>query len=247
MSVISEGGPQGGLVRPAGALAVAVVLTLLALLENSVAPWAPYYGLYALAVTALPLLLGTARFGSLRRVRWWAWPGGIGLAVLLQVAAGVLLVVLYPRLLGLFGVTPEAAAGPFWSFQAALPEMLQTAARRLGGEVGFHSALYLGLVALWAGLGEELFYRGYVQEVLRRRWNRWAALLLANLLFAIRHAAQLALVEPYPWGAAAAWVAFAFVAGLVFGWLYERTGSLWLPVWTHYWFNLIPLLLGGLG
>jgi membrane protease YdiL (CAAX protease family) len=30
--------------------------------------------------------------------------------------------------------------------------------------------------------------------------------------------------------------------GLVLGWLYERTGSLWLPVVVHYAFNVIPLL-----
>ncbi len=34
----------------------------------------------------------------------------------------------------------------------------------------------------------------------------------------------------------------AFAAGLVFGWLYEKTGSLTVPVVAHYLLNSVPFL-----
>lgn len=222
---------------PGTVIAVAVALTLLAWLENSLAPWAPYYAVYALAATALPLALGAYRFGPLGVVRWWHWPAGLLLAVALQVVAGLFLTFVWPAAAGLVGAGVAEA-----SFPAALARMFEAAAARLGGTAAGHQLVYLGLVVAWAGLGEELFYRGYVQGSLRRRWGAPAAILTANLLFATRHAAQLALVQPYPWAAAAGWVTFSFLAGLAFSWLYERTGSLWLPVFVHYAFNLIPLV-----
>jgi membrane protease YdiL (CAAX protease family) len=217
-------------------VATAVALTAVAWLENGLAPWSPYYVVYAAAATLLPLLLGTYRFGPASRVRWWHWLAALALAVVLQAVAGLLLAVAWPALLEAAGVAAAA------DFPTALARMLEVAAARLPGTAATHQMLYLGAIVLWAGLGEELFYRGYVQGTLRRHHGAAAAILVASLLFAVRHATQLALVEPYPWAAAGGWVLFSFVVGLVLGWLYERTGSLWLPVVVHYAFNVIPLL-----
>ncbi len=226
------------LLTPAGVLATAAALTAVAWLENGLAPWSPYYGVYALSATLLPLALGTYRFGPLSRLRWWHWPGLLVLAALLQVVAGVFVSTVWPALLDLVGVAAAA------DFPTALGRMFAAAAARLPGDAALHQKLYLGAILAWAGLGEELFYRGYVQGTLRRRWGRWPALVTATFLFAVRHATQLALVSPYPWAAAASWVVFAFLVGLALGLLYERTGSLWQPVIVHYAFNLLPLVAG---
>jgi hypothetical protein len=123
--------------------------------------------------------------------------------------------------------------------------MFETAAQRLGLEARRVQSLYLGFLVLWAGLGEELFYRGYVQGTLRRSRRPAVAIVLAALLFAVRHYTQMGLLWPaYPWAAATAWVAVGLLFGLVLGWIYERTGSLWLPVAIHYLFNVVPFILG---
>jgi hypothetical protein len=67
-----------------GVWVTAAVLTLIALLENSLLPWSPFYVVYALLALALPLWLGSYRFGPIRAVKWWHWPAGIVAAILFQ-------------------------------------------------------------------------------------------------------------------------------------------------------------------
>jgi membrane protease YdiL (CAAX protease family) len=224
-----------------GALVTAVLFTLLALVEHTWAPWAPFYVLYAAACIALPLQLGAFAFGPLRAVRGWHWPAAVVLAVLLQGLAGGWLA-LWERVVLALGVSQADVGSPFWAFGPALEAMLDAAAGRSGLPAATVTLLYLGFIVLWAGLGEELFYRGYLYGALRTAWGVLPAALVSAFLFAIRHAVQLALVRPdYPWGAAASWVLLSFVVGIVLTALYQRTGSLWLPVAVHYLFNLIPL------
>ena len=84
---------------------------------------------------------------------------------------------------------------------------------------------------IWAGYGEELFYRGYLHARLRAAMGRAMATLISSLLFGVRHATQLVILWPeYPWEAAGAWVLVSTIAGAGFAWLYDRSGSLAPPV-----------------
>ena len=229
--------------RPRGVLLVAAGVTLLASIENTVAPWAPFYVGYAVLCVWIPWKLGVARFGPLRAVRWWAWPLALLGGVLLQGLAGLLIGGLYPWILAQSGVPETSFTAPFYSFPAALNAMLATASARLGVDPGIVQPGYLAFIVLWAGLGEETFYRGYVHGTLARTHGAVLATLVSAALFAFRHSLQLLLLWPeYPYPAATVWVFLSFVLGLVFSVLYQRTGSLWLPVTVHYAFNVIPLL-----
>jgi membrane protease YdiL (CAAX protease family) len=209
-----------------GVVAVATGLTLVALAENTLAPWAPFYVVYATLATALPLAWRTFAFGDIRRQRVSTW----ALAILL------------PAALQLFAA--EAARGPFHSLGPALPRLFEAAGERLGMEPWRVGTIYLTSIVAWAGTGEELFYRGYMHGVLRRRHGFWLSALVASAFFGLRHATQLALIRPgYPWGAALSWVTLGFLIGLCMSWLYERSGSLYPPVIAHYLFNLIPMVL----
>jgi membrane protease YdiL (CAAX protease family) len=220
-----------------GVVVTAVLLTLLALLENSILPWSPFYVLYASLALALPLWLKSYRFGAIRAVKWWHWLLALVAALLLQIMGGIIFGLLIPWLFG------DVIGNPYYDISAALPAMWQTAAARFNTSATTIQSAYLAFIFLWAGVGEELFYRGYMQGVLRRRRGFGAAMLVSAFFFALRHATQLFLLWPdYPVVAAVAWVTFAFIFGIAMSVLYERTKSLYLPVFIHVLFNAIPLL-----
>jgi membrane protease YdiL (CAAX protease family) len=143
-----------------GVVAVAALLTLVALAENTLAPWAPFQIVYAALATFLPLGWGTWSFGRLSTVRRSSWALVVFFPVVLQ--AGV-------SLWRLLGADSATAAGPLFSLSAALPALYEAAGAHLGCSAERARWLYLAFVALWAGLGEELFYRGYMHGTLRRQ------------------------------------------------------------------------------
>jgi membrane protease YdiL (CAAX protease family) len=71
-----------------------------------------------------------------------------------------------------------------------------------------------------APLGEELFFRGYVQSRLMARWGAAAGLVLSSLLFAAAHMDVMHAVAVLP-------------LGLVLGYTALRTGSIWTSMGMH--------------
>lgn len=202
------------------ALALSLLLTLVAALENTIAPWAPFYVVYAALALGVPLLLRQAGFGSLRRPRLPYWLAAVVLAVALQ---------------GLFRLITRGAQ---------LPEMFGrvfvAAEDRLAMKPETIAKWYLLFIQVWAGLGEEVFYRGYLQRNLRRRFGPLPSIGAASLVFATRHYTQVLIVWPHvDWRPATIWVAGAFIVSLALGALYEKSGSLWPPIVCHYLFNVL--------
>jgi membrane protease YdiL (CAAX protease family) len=78
------------------------------------------------------------------------------------------------------------------------------------------------LVPLW----EEMFFRGFIHNVLRNRLGMWAAILVSSLLFGLFHIIPLQIIG-------------AFTLGILLAWLYEKSGSLWLPIFAHALNNLV--------
>ena len=228
-----------------GVLAVATGVTLVALLENTVAPWSPFFVVYVALAIAIPLKLRTYRFGAITDLRWWQWVLCLLIPLVLQSIVGFLLAVIYPNLLASFGVSDTQAQQALYSFDAMFTAMLKSAGAKWGTSASAFQRIYVGFIVLWAGLGEELFYRGYVHGSLRKHHGFWLATLLSAFFFAIRHYTQMFILWPdFPWAAASVWVIVSFAIGIVMSFLYEKTRSLWMPVIVHYLFNLIPYLAG---
>jgi uncharacterized protein len=86
------------------------------------------------------------------------------------------------------------------------------------------------LISLLAGLGEELLFRGVVQDYFQRvTGSAWLAVAIASLLFGGVH--------PITW-------TYAVLAGLIgvyFGWLYLATGNLLVPVVAHAAYDFVAL------
>ena len=133
------------------ALGAALLLTLVAALENTVAPWAPFYVVYAALALGVPLLLGEADLGNFRRPRLRHWLAAVALAVALQ---------------GLFGLIVSGADLP-----GMFARVFTAAGGRLAAKPETVAKWYLIFIQVWAGLGEEVFYRGYLQRSLRRRFG----------------------------------------------------------------------------
>ena len=69
-------------------------------------------------------------------------------------------------------------------------------------------------IALLAPVLEELLFRGAIQNILLSTLKKpWAAIVISSLIFGVVH------MNP-------AQIPFAFLLGMMFGWLYYRTGSL---------------------
>lgn len=80
----------------------------------------------------------------------------------------------------------------------------------------------LALIALLPAIGEELVFRGVVQQqLLRRITPPWLALVLTAAVFSFIHF-QFEGFLP------------RMLLGLLLGWLYWRTGNFWVPVAAHF-------------
>jgi len=79
----------------------------------------------------------------------------------------------------------------------------------------------LVLVAVLAGIGEELLFRGVVQNGLAQAWHPGPALVLASLLFGLAHAISLA------------YLLAASLIGFYLGLFYHLTGNLLVPILIH--------------
>jgi membrane protease YdiL (CAAX protease family) len=87
------------------------------------------------------------------------------------------------------------------------------------------------LIAVLPAIGEELFFRGMIQRLLGD-WlrNIHVAIVLASFVFALFHLQFYGFLP-------------RFVLGLILGYLYFWSGSLWLPVFAHFINNGSAVLL----
>ena len=84
--------------------------------------------------------------------------------------------------------------------------------------------------AILVALPEEVFFRGYLYDVFEERG--WEPVTVTSLLFAAGH-----LVIH-----ASAYRALTFFPALLLGWGRKKSGNLYVPVFLHLLFNLIPYL-----
>ena len=98
--------------------------------------------------------------------------------------------------------------------------------RMVTGILGNTNAATAFYLALLSSVGEELLFRGAIQP--------FAGLLITSILFGLLHMG--------PDGRLSSWSLWAFLAGLLLGWIYEATGSLWPPVAVHFCMNFFSML-----
>jgi uncharacterized protein len=85
------------------------------------------------------------------------------------------------------------------------------------------------LVALAAGIGEELLFRGVIQAGLEGILGSWGALIIASLLFGLAHA----MTRSY--------FIVTTIIGFYLGLLYHWTGNLLVPMLVHFLYDWVAL------
>ncbi|MCL4424500.1 MAG: CPBP family intramembrane metalloprotease [Firmicutes bacterium] len=91
--------------------------------------------------------------------------------------------------------------------------------------------LHIMCSAFW----EELLFRGLIQGSLNKLFGFSAALIVGSVFFSVPHLQN----GPYPWHS----FIMAYLAGLVLGWVYQRTQSLVFSGFLHSLYNLLSVFL----
>jgi membrane protease YdiL (CAAX protease family) len=85
------------------------------------------------------------------------------------------------------------------------------------------------LMAMLPALGEELFFRGGLQNILREKLNPHVAVLLTALIFSIFHMQFYGIIP-------------RFFLGAVLGYLFLYSGNIWVPVIAHFANNALAIV-----
>ncbi len=119
---------------------------------------------------------------------------------------------------------PVGLAMGFLRFNPAVPSLSEL----IGGVIGGY---------LLVALAEEIFFRGIIQNLLvRRLGNEKIGLVIASIIFGLAHLNNTTQGFPVPnWG----YVLMASLAGLVYGWVWKKTGRVTASAITHMVVNLV--------
>jgi membrane protease YdiL (CAAX protease family) len=136
----------------------------------------------------------------------------------------------------LWGVlaTPPLLLVLIWALKrphGSLRRLVDFVVGQLGPILSGRSTAELALLAVLAGVGEELLFRGVVQAGLARLVPNPLALLCASVFFGLAHFAT------------STYAVVAGLMGLYLGGLFLVQGSLLAPIVTHALYDLVALLL----
>lgn len=122
---------------------------------------------------------------------------------------------------------------PWFNLWHTMQNLFSLYVERHGQLYTYISALFL--LAIWAPIGEELFYRKYLYLGIREHWGVFIAICISSSLFGLRHALQLVYFLPdgYPWLSGIAYFIWAGMFGVLFSWLYERSKSISVVIILH--------------
>jgi len=230
---------KNALLSGGGAVAVGVLLTLIVLLESlPPCPWSPYFIVYAVLAIAIPLRLKTYRFGRISEVLRRHWK--VSLAVLIvSLVYDVGEDVLYNQLINSMGL----AGNPQYDFGAALEALAAGAAAKFGISQGDAMLVYALYVLVWAPIGEELFYRGYMYGALQDRYSVFTSAIVSTFFFSIRHFTHFFFLTPkVPIIPGLRWALSVFPFGLLMVYAYRKTDSLHIPIIIHFLTNIVETL-----
>lgn len=81
-----------------------------------------------------------------------------------------------------------------------------------------------------APIAEELMFRGYLLDSIKKMHGDWVAVIISSLFFGLIH------LDPYTIG-------MATIGGLIYGFIRIRTGSLWPSIIGHMMWNAVALVV----
>jgi len=98
-----------------------------------------------------------------------------------------------------------------------------------------------------AALPEELYFRGYLQTRLEKKWNRSIAILVSTTLFTAWHLPSRYLLSQGVEGQAGSWIEVilhtgipVFIIGAFFGFHWNRYRNIVILILTHWAIDILP-------
>jgi uncharacterized protein len=88
----------------------------------------------------------------------------------------------------------------------------------------------LALIALAAGVGEELFFRGWLQTVLVTRFDVWVGILAASLIFGLSHYLSTG------------YAVYAFLTGIYLGVIFQSSENMFIVMLIHALYDFTALV-----
>ncbi len=125
--------------------------------------------------------------------------------------------------LGLMGALVLLISNYLFEEQFAAYKAFRHVLMRMVGAASIPVAIYLAFIS---ALGEELLFRAALQPTI--------GLFGTSLIFGLLHLG--------PRGVASIWTLWAVLSGLLLGWMFQSTGSLWPPLICHFLVNVTSLL-----
>jgi membrane protease YdiL (CAAX protease family) len=122
-----------------------------------------------------------------------------------------------------------------------IAEWARELGRGFGELIGTPSVEEVFVIAVASGVGEEIFFRGCLQQGLSAYafsgpYADWAGLIVSSLLFGGLHVRADEFQTFLPW------TLMAIAFGGVIGWIYMYTGNLLGPILAHFTINFFNLL-----
>lgn len=137
-------------------------------------------------------------------------------------ATGYALLLCLP-MLGVLFVAMRSKWQPFSHLKIELEEKIQPIFANC-------KLIDLAFISFLAGFGEELFFRGWLQNLLTDKLGIWAGILLASLIFGLAHY----ISKEY--------VIYASLTGIYLGLIYHVSGNLYVVMAIHALYDFIALV-----
>jgi membrane protease YdiL (CAAX protease family) len=141
---------------------------------------------------------------------WSAIDAGLGLVAAVPMLALLIVCARFPR-------------GPFRRIEEVIDKVVRP-------RFGRCTVTELALIALAAGLGEELLFRGFLQDAVDRHFGPVIAIGITAILFGLMHP-----ITP-------TYAVLATLAGAYLGWAYLASGNLLVAVVAHAFYDFAALV-----
>ena len=226
--------------NPSAVIALTLGLTALCFIESAkMVPWSPYFILFAILTVVLPRFFDSTPI----------WPTKMhGRKLLLFMALMIIVGCAIDTGVFVFGwdwflARIGLGGKPFYSMAGALNTLIATVAKNRHLTLAQAQAVFGAFVLVWAPIGEELYYRGYVYNSLKERYSRRTALLITYFLFALRHVTHFFYLWPTVSVAGIEWAVDVFIIGALFTYVYERAGGLMPVMIVHFLVNVLGMII----
>jgi len=227
------------LLNSTGIIITSILLTIIVFIESlRFIPWAPYFIIYALLAITIPLYLKTYQLQSFRETIS-KHSKTIIIILIIAIIYELAMDLIHSTFLTIY----NAKGNPYYDFNAALNLLAQKAGEKFNITTNTAIAIYGIYIIIWAPIGEELFYRGYIYGELRKKYGETASLLISSFFFGIRHFTHFFFLTPTPIIPAIWWTIHAFFYGFIMVYSYKKTNSLYTPMLIHLITNLVSIAI----